>query len=157
MRGDVAAAARHRIVVLLGPEIVGHRRGEHVVARQSDVVERVVAGLVWSLELGLLPGDVLDRTRDVGPRFRHAGGLVVARRPPAAGRIAIDLGDAVLVEIDREGVGKPRRAGIAPGRVAGPPGDPDRSAQLAAPGPEYASEFEHRRVASGIVADADVP
>ena len=155
--GDVPAAAADGVVTLLVAQRVRHGRGQHHEARDADVVERVVARPVRALAVRVEAGHGFDRPLREGLGLLHPGHVLELRRPPAARRIAIDLGDAVLVEVDRERVGVPGRAGVAAGRVPRPPGDPHRAPQPLAVTREHARDLEERRVSGRVVADADVP
>ena len=157
MPGDVPAAAADRVVALLGAQIVRHGRGQHEEARNADIVERIVAGAVRPLAVAGQAGHRLDGGLHVGFRLRHPRHVLEHRGPAAAGRVAIDLRDAILVEIDGEMIGEPGRARIAAGRMARPPGDAHRALQLLAVLPQHARELEQGGVAGGVVADADVP
>ena len=157
MPGDVGAAAANRVIPLPGPVLRRHRGQEHEVARYPDVVERIVAGLVGTLAAGLLAGNLLDDTLAELFGLGHPGDVVVLGGPAAAGGVAVHLGDAVPIELLGVVIGEPGAAGVTAGRMARPPGDPDRALEGGPVLPEDPGDFEHGAIADGVVADPDIP
>src|SRR5438046_10117326 len=92
------------------------------------------------------PGDVFG--------FAHPEHILEHRRPAAARRVAVDVQDAVLVDVRREGVGKPGGPGVAAVGVAGPPGEPHAAAEVLPVRPQYACAVQQRGVPRGLVAEA---
>ncbi len=82
---------------------------------------------------------------------------MIARRPAAAGAVAIDLRHAMAIKFKRKFVREPSRAGIAAGGVAGPPGELHRAIKRLAVLPQHARQLQQRSVTGRVVADADIP
>ena len=109
------------------------------------------------MPLGRLPGEVVNRLTRGSLDLGHPVDVLEDVGVAAAGRVAVDVADAVARQVEREGVRVPGRAGVAAVRVARPPGDPDAARQLVAVLAEHPCSLEQRRVAGRVVADADVP
>src|SRR5262245_35359104 len=102
-------------------------------------------------------GDGLDRRLHVGLGLRHPRHIFEDGCPTAARTVAVDLRHTVLVEINAEGIGIPSRAGIAPGRMTGPPGETQRASQRFSMSPKYARKLEQGGIPRSVVANTDVP
>ena len=157
MPGDVAATAANDVIIPLGPRFVGHHGRGVEQARHTDVVERIVGIALGTLGLGHLPGDRRHHRLHISRGLGQALHAFIAISPAAAGTVAVEMGHAMLVEIAREGVGKPRRPGIAPGRMAGPPRQPHPALELIAQRPQGLGHGQHAGVAGAVVADALAP
>ncbi len=155
--GDVAAAPAHPVVAPGRPGLRAHRGQEHEEARDADVVEGIIPGLKGPDPLGLLAGEVPDHPLREILGLRHPGHIEVLRRPPAAGRVAIDLRDAGLVQLRGELVGEPGAARVPARRVARPPGDPHAAPERLPVLPEHTGDLEQGRIPHGVVAHPDVP
>jgi hypothetical protein len=59
--------------------------------------------------------------------LRCPGKVAIFGGPAAAWAVAIDVGDAILAEIERECIGIPGATRVATGRVSRPPRDADRT------------------------------